>query len=228
LDGLRYEVDSYDLAWQDYHSCGGFPRAVAEHTRNGAISIDYIRDLAAWLRCDVNLDGPPETLGWTRPVTAGRLNRLVSGFGALWCPHHDDSGRPVAGSQPKLYLVDPVLAWMPSRLRAGVRPPQMAALTEQALGVALARRIDHLDEGRWVAGDTIGYTRTGSGNEVDLVPVTLPSSGTTLESVPIEGKWIDDRWRSEAKAIENKFHRGSSPPRACSTSTTPAGPFPPR
>ena len=74
-----------------------------------------------------------EALGWTRAVTAGRLNRLVSGFGALWCRHHDDSGRLVAGSQPKLYLVDPVLGWMPSRLRAGLRPPQMAALTEQAL-----------------------------------------------------------------------------------------------
>ena len=232
LDGLRYEVDSYDLAWQDYLGCGGFPRAVAEHSRHGAISIDYIRDLAAWLRGDVNLEGPPESLplfleqlagratsplnvahtaealGWTRPVTAGRLNRLVSGFGALWCRHHDGSGRPVAGSQPKLYLVDPVLAWMPSRLRAALRPPQMTALTEQTLGVALARRIDLLDEGRWVAGDTIGYTRTGSGNEIDLVPVTVPSGGTTLESVPIEGKWVDDGWRSEAKVIENKFHRG--------------------
>jgi len=133
LDGLRYKADSYDLAWQDYLSCGGFPRAVAEHTRHGAISIDYVRDLAAWLSGDMNLDGPPqslplllqqlagratsplnvahtaETLGWTRAVTAGRLNRLVSGFAALWSPHHDDNGRPVAGSQPKLYLVDPVL-----------------------------------------------------------------------------------------------------------------------
>ena len=232
LDGLRFDLDSYDLAWQDYLSCGGFPRAVAEHARNGAISIDYIRDLAAWLRGDVNLEGPPESLpllleqlavratsplnvadtgaalGWTRAVTVGRLNRLAWGFGALWCRHHNDRGRPVAGSQPKLYLVDPVLAWMPSRLRAGLRPPAMTALTEQALGVALARRIDLLDEGRWVAGDTIGYTRTGSGNEIDLVPVAVPSGTATLETVPIEGKWVDDGWRGEAKVIENKFRRG--------------------
>ncbi|MDA8149231.1 MAG: hypothetical protein M0Z93_10730, partial [Actinomycetota bacterium] len=78
----------------------------------------------------------------------------------------------------------------------------------QALGVALARRIDLLDEGRWVAGDTIGYTRTGSGNEIDLVPVAIPSGTATLESVPLEGKWVDDGWRSEAKVIENKFRRG--------------------
>jgi len=57
---------------------------------------------------------------------------------------------------------------MPSGLRPGLRPPQMTALTEQALGVALARRIDLLDEGRRVASDTIGYTPTGSGNEIDL------------------------------------------------------------
>src|SRR5690606_12596324 len=35
LEALAFDVDAYDLAWQDYLTCGGFPRAVAEHARTG-------------------------------------------------------------------------------------------------------------------------------------------------------------------------------------------------
>ena len=232
LEQLRFDIDAYDLAWQDFLTCGGFPRAVAEHVSAGAVSDDYIRDLGAWLRGDTRLDGPPEslamlldqlaaratsplnvastaeTLGWTRSVTDGRLNRLVSGFAALWCRQHNDLGRNVAGAQSKLYLVDPILAWLPSRLRAGLGTPDMTSLTEQTIAVALARTIDGLDEGRWIAGDTVGYARTSSGNEVDLSPVHIPSISGIRLSVPIESKWVDAGWRGEAKVIENKYRSG--------------------
>ncbi len=232
LEEVRFDVDGYDLAWQDYLTCGGFPRAVAEYTANGEVSIGYLRDLAAWLRRDVDADAPPESLplllarlaerassplnarataaelGYTRTAATLRFNRLVSTFAALWCPQRGDDGGIVAGAQSKLYLTDPVLAWLPSRLRAGLPTPDMTVLTETALGVALARAIDRLDEGRWVAGDTIGYARTGSGNEVDLAPVPVPSDAGTRRSVAIEAKWVDDGWRSEAKVVENKYKAG--------------------
>ncbi|MGH9023553.1 MAG: AAA family ATPase [Acidimicrobiia bacterium] len=232
LEEIRFDIDGYDLAWQDYLTCGGFPRAVAEHTTNGEVSIAYIRDLAAWLRRDLDPDAPPESLplllarlsarassplnvratateiGSNRTAATGRFNRLVSSFAALWCPQRDDDGAIVAGAQAKLYLTDPLLAWLPSRLRAGLPPPDMMALTETALAVALARAIDHLDEGRWVAGDTIGYARTGSGNEVDLAPVSVPSQAGPRRSVAIEAKWVDGSWRSEAKVVENKYNAG--------------------
>ena len=41
LDSVAFDLDGYDLAWQDYLTCGGFPRAVAEHTRSGAVSTAY-------------------------------------------------------------------------------------------------------------------------------------------------------------------------------------------
>lgn len=232
LETVRFDVDSYDLAWQDYLTCGGFPRAVAEHTTAGNVSIGYIRDLAAWLRRDVDPDAPPESLplllaglaarassplnvratsvalGLTRTAATVRFNRLVSTFGALWCPQRGDTGNAIGGAQAKLYLTDPLLAWMPSRLRAGLPVPDMTVLTEMALGVALARTIDTLDEGRWVAGDTVGYARTGSGNEVDFAPVAVPSGAGVRWAVPIEAKWIDDGWRSETKVVENKFNAG--------------------
>ena len=84
----------------------------------------------------------------------------------------------------------------------------MTTLTEQALGVALARSIDGLNEGRLAAGDSIGYAKTGSGNEVDFAPVPVPAAAGDRPTVPIEAKWVDARWRSEAKTIENKYGHG--------------------
>ena len=136
-----------------------------------------------------------------------RLRRLVSALGALWCSRRDDD-RPVPGSQAKLYLTDPVLAWLPSRLRAGLPLPDMTRLTEMALGVTLARAIDDLEEGRWLSGDTIAYSRTLTGNEVDLAPVSLPTWSGASPSVPLECKWVDRGWRSEAKTVAGKYGRG--------------------
>ncbi len=84
----------------------------------------------------------------------------------------------------------------------------MTTMTEAALGVSLAHAIDSLHEGRWVAGDTVGYPRTASLGEVDLAPVPVPSSAGTRETVALEAKWVDSGWRSAAKTIENKYNAG--------------------
>jgi hypothetical protein len=57
----------------------------------------------------------------------------------------------------------------------------------QTLGVALARAVEDAAEGRWLEGDTVGFSRTESGNEVDLSPLPLPDGAQM--SVPIESKW---------------------------------------
>jgi len=84
----------------------------------------------------------------------------------------------------------------------------MTKLTEASIGVSLARAIDNLDEGRWLHGDTIGYTRTGGDKEVDLAPVLVPSESDTASTVPIESKWVDRGWKSEARTITGKYGRG--------------------
>jgi uncharacterized protein len=233
LEAVRFDIDSYDLAWQDFLSCGGFPRAVAEHARTGAVSLPYLRDLEAWIRSDVDPDASPDSapillaglaeraaspLNTTKTALAlgyanrqnfdRRLARLVATFAAVACPRRRDDGRVVTGSQAKCYLTDPLLALLPSRLRAGLAAPDSTRLTEMALGVALARSIDRLDEGRWVTGDTIGYRRTASGNEIDLAPVQVPTASTPAATVPIEAKWIDHGWRAEAKVVEGRYGRG--------------------
>jgi len=246
LAGVAFDVDTYDLAWQDYLTCGGFPRAVAEHTRTGAVSEPYLRDLAAWLRRDVDPDAPAESvpailaelaarsssplsvtntasaLGFaSRTAFDARLRRLVSAFAALWCERRDDDDRRVAGAQSKLYLTDPVLAWLPARLRAGLPDPDMTRLTESVLAVAMARTVDGLEEGRWTSQDTIAYARTLSGNEIDLAPVRLPTPAGVATSVPVEAKWVDQGWRSEAKTIDGKYGRGILATKSVLDTTSP-------
>lgn len=232
LAPLLYLADDIDLAWQDYLTSGGFPRAVAEWRATGAVSNGYAQDLASWLRRDVGGDEQPESLptilsvieqrsssplnvrhsaesaGQTREVFDRRLARLIGSFAALWCPQRDDEGRAVPGSQAKLYLTDPVLAWLPHQLRTGMPAPDMTRLSEACVGIALARAIDAREPLRWIASDTIGFTRTRTGKEIDFSPIPVPTPAGPMWTTPIESKWVDDGWRAEARAIENKYHAG--------------------
>ena len=127
---------------QEYLTCGGFPRAVAEQVRDGQVSTAYLKDLQAWLLTDVDADAPPEsisrllseleqrgssplnvtaaaeTLGYpNRPTLDRRVDRLVATFAALRCPQRSDDGNIIIGSRPKVYLADPLLGWLPHLLR---------------------------------------------------------------------------------------------------------------
>ena len=233
LEALRFAVDDFDLAWQAYLSSGGFPRAIHAMESNGFHDRGFLEDLHSWLRRDVDPDGPPESImalleGLSRrssspldragssvaleypskAVFERRLGRLVASYAAVWCPQRNSLGRSVPGTQPKLYLADPILAWIPFLLRAGTDAPDFTRLAEQAIGVGLARVIDDLEPGRWIAGETIGYGRTSTGNEVDLTPVNVASSAGSRPTCPIESKWVDGGWRREALTIEGKYARG--------------------
>jgi len=69
---------------------------------------------------------PPLLLGLlvypSRDIFVRRLNRLVSSHAAIWCPRREGE-QVVAGAQAKLYLTDPLLATLPSRLRTGLPGP---------------------------------------------------------------------------------------------------------
>ena len=214
-------------------AAGGFPRAVEEYQRTGAVGRPYQRDLLAWMRADVDPDAPLESVPqllatlmerMTSPLdqqktaaVAGygsreafglRLQRLVNSHALLRCRHRHDDGRAVPRAQAKAYLTDPLLAWLPSALSPGLPRPTMPGLSEMALAVTLARAIDGLEEGRWVADDTIGYTRTSSGNEIDFSPVRVPTEDGSGLSTPIESKWVDDGWHREALVLEGRYGRG--------------------
>ena len=105
-------------------------------------------------------------------------------------------------------MADPLLAWLPSALSPGLARPTMPGLSEMALGVFLARAIDGQEEGRWVADDTIGYSRTSSGNEIDFSPVRVSTEEGSGLTIPIASKWLDDGWRREALVLEGRYGRG--------------------
>ncbi|MBW6455868.1 MAG: AAA family ATPase [Trueperaceae bacterium] len=222
-----------DLAWQDYLTCGGFPRAVAEHHRDGQVSESFLADLSSWLHRDVDAEGPPDsvplllaelhrrsaaplnrrataaTLGYPNPSAfERRLDRLTAAFATLWCPQVDERGRRVAGAQSKVYLADPVLAWLSPARRSGIPDPDMTVLSEAAVAVALARSVDRSDPGRWSTQDAIGYLKTTAGGEIDLAPVPFRTASGTARTTPIESKWVSARWRREARAIEARFAAG--------------------
>ena len=230
---LELFTGDLDLAWQAYLTSGGFPRAVAEHARSGAVSDAFLNDLAAWLHRDVDRDAPMDSIPRllaelharsTSPLNRAaisshlgyssrqsfdlRLNRLVRNFAAVWCHQINDDGTRVSGAQSKLYLTDPLLSWLGHFLRAGMPTPDMTALTEAALAVHLAATIDDHQPGRWVSGDTIGYVRTRAGNEIDFGPVPIPTSNGTARTTPLEAKWVTRGWRSEALGAENRYGAG--------------------
>jgi hypothetical protein len=65
-----------------------------------------------------------------------------------------------------------------------------------------------VDEGRWLHGDTIGYTRTTNDREIDLAPVSVPVAKGTVATVPMESKWVDRGWKSETKTTTGKLGAG--------------------
>jgi hypothetical protein len=232
-ESLEFFLDDLDLAWQGYLTSGGFPRAVAEHDQRGQVSDAFSADLAAWLHRDIDPtageDSVPrlvseldvrsasplnrralaEALGYASRQTCDlRLTRLVRTYAALWCHQIDEDGRQVPGAQSKLYLCDPVLAWLGSQLRAGLPRPDLSRLSEACVATAVARAVDRLEPGRWQSDDSIGYLRTGGGKEIDLGPVAVPTASGPMRTTPIESKWVSRRWRGEARTIEGKFHDG--------------------
>lgn len=51
----------------------------------------------------------------------------------------------------------------------------------------MATAIDSLPPGRWMAGDTISYMRTGSGQEVDFTPGSRPQPRWAAIDHPYQG-----------------------------------------
>ncbi len=206
-----------------------------------------MRDIASWLHIDVDREAPvdsvpllmaelharstsplnrantAESLGYqTRNAFDLRLNRLVRSYGALWAHQVNDAGQRIAGAQSKLYLADPLLAWIGTILRAGAPEPDMTALTEEAIAVAVAAAIDNRQPGRWMAGDTIGYVRTASGGEIDFAPIAVPGPNGSEWTTPTEVKWVSDGWRAEARTIEGRYHRGILATKSITRLDTPA------
>jgi uncharacterized protein len=169
------------------------PRAVAEHHSDGVVSEAYLRDIHAWLHADVDPDGPQQS-----------TLRMIDELSA-----RSSSPLKVSNLAETLGLSRPAMTLRLNRLVAsfaGLWCPQRG---ENGHAIAGSQsKLDRIEEGRWVEGETIGFACTGSGNEIDLGALPITATADIGRTTPIESKWVDQGWRAEARTIEGKYNRG--------------------
>jgi hypothetical protein len=166
------------------------PRAVAEHHSDGVVSEAYLRDIHAWLHADVDPDGPQQST----------LRMIVRALTAEQQPtQRQQPGRDTRAVPTGDDTVPEPLA---SRDCGAQRGENGHAITGSQ------SKLDRIEEGRWVEGETIGFACTGSGNEIDLGALPITATADIGGTTPIESKWVDQGWRAEARTIEGKYNRG--------------------
>jgi predicted AAA+ superfamily ATPase len=213
-------------AWELYLDIGGFPRAVGEYVDTGGVSDGFLQGLwdvvlgdairasamseaevtALLDRLVVNLCSPINASSIARDIglkdhqsVLNRIEDLVRAFLAWRC-HRIHEDRPNTAAQRKLYFLDPLLAQLVHRRDARFPAPDTAKLTQQQIGLALARAVSPSTPATIVQADRVMYERTGTGAEIDFV-------GPDLE-IPYECKYSDGAWRREALTMKARYGRG--------------------
>lgn len=218
--------DALADAWEVFLDVGGFPRAVGEMVGSGAVSDGFLQglwdvvlgdairatamseaDVAALLdRLVLNLCSPINASRISRDVglpghqaVMNRIEDLIRAFLAWRC-HRIRDGRPNTAAQRKLYFVDPLIAQLAHRRNPSFPAPDTAKLTQQQIGLALAKAMSLHAPAAFVQTDRVMYERTDTGAEIDFV-------GPDLE-IPFECKYTDGSWRKEALTMKARHGRG--------------------
>jgi predicted AAA+ superfamily ATPase len=213
-------------AWELFLDVGGFPRAVGELLRDGAVSDGFIQglwdvvlgeairatpmsevDVTALLdRLTLNLCSAINASSIARDVglhghqvAQSRIEDLIRAFLAWHC-YRIRNDRPNTAAQRKLYFVDPLIAQLAHRRNPRLRAPDSAKLTQQQVGLALTRAVSLHAPAAFVQTDRVMYERTATGAEIDFV-------GPDLE-IPFECKYTDGSWRKEALTMKARHGRG--------------------
>jgi uncharacterized protein len=223
---LSFWVNDLVDAWELYLRCGGFPRAIGDLLRTGDVTDGFVQDLWDVIRGDairVTSLGDADLLnllariadGISSPLNASaigrdvglgshhsvndRINDLAFAFQTWRCHQTDPQGRPSTGAQRKVYFVDPLIALLPGLRNDAYRSPDVTKLSEQQIGLALARAAAGGRADLFVAGDAPMYERTKTGKEVDFVGA---------RQVPIESKYVELNWKSDARTVAAAHGRG--------------------
>jgi predicted AAA+ superfamily ATPase len=225
LDELQFWIEPLVDAWENYLHVGGYPRAVADFVDHGDVSDGFLRDLWDVVRGDAIrgaglADGTILALlerlgeGLANPLNASdvardvgladnhavntRIDDLTANFLAWRVPRSND-GTPSSTAQRKVYFTDPLLA----RLAAAVSPqrsaPDPSKLSEQQVGLTLARAIDDRSPGTFVLESRLMYQRTATKKEIDFV-------GPDLDGC-VEAKYVDTSWKREAQTARANYER---------------------
>jgi predicted AAA+ superfamily ATPase len=223
---LSFWINDLVDAWELYLRCGGFPRAVGDFMGTGDVTSGFVQDLWDVIRGDAiraTSLGDADLLnllariseGMSSPLNASmvgrdvglgnhhsvndRINDLAFAFQTWRCHQADRHGRPRTGAQRKVYFVDPLIARLPSLSHSAYRPPDVTKLSEQQIGLALARAAADGRADRFIAGEAVMYERTKTGREIDFVGACR---------VPFESKYVERNWKSEARTVAAAHGRG--------------------
>ena len=157
-----------------YLTCGGFPRAVAEHTRAGAVSTAYLNDLRSWLRAS-----------W---ATALAMQKLEEHLGVASPPGSLALGQVVF--EPEALRVSQVIG----HLGAAANGPVLTATSDRH---AVTISLDVSAQSQVKAGDTVsvtlpdGATTPGVVSEVGTVATTTQGQNGSSTTIPVQVKLTD-------------------------------------
>jgi len=215
-----------DDAWQLYLTVGGFPRAVGEFVRDGAVGAGFLDGLwdviagdairgsdvteahvaALLARLTANLGSPVNASAIATDIglrdherVNERIDDLATAFLAWRC-YRERSGRPNPAAQRKVYFVDPLIAQLAHLRTAATPAPDLSVLNEQQIGLQLCRATSLDRPSAFIESDAVMYERTNTGAEIDFV-------GPALE-IPFECKYEDTPWRRATLTMRARHRRG--------------------
>jgi uncharacterized protein len=201
-------------AWGEYLGVGGYPQAVAAELRDpfdrggdaalqealwdvihgdafdGAglthtQTLAILRSLAGSLSSLLSVHALATESALHHSTGESRLDALRRAFIAF--PVHREQGlAPKPRAQSKWYFTDPRLARLASEFGAGAAP-DLSALSEQQVAVALLRALDDDAPGAAMRHDRLLYYRSATGAEIDFVSPSFAKSC-------VESKYVDRAW----------------------------------
>ena len=213
-----------------YLHVGGFPPAVTAEAATGSVNDAVLRDL--WLpiegelgrqgrdplRAYRTLAHAVRTLGqrthWTALGEALDTNYhtaeeyatlMARAFGLLILYKYElNRGGPQLRAEKKLYVVDPLLAYIPRRVRQVGLRPDAPALAENAVAMALFRTDEQPLIEQFILPQGLFYWRSQSGGEVDF----LVGHGAIADRIPVEVKYQTTITGRDLAAVRRSFARG--------------------
>lgn len=208
-------------AWESYLHYGGYPQSVAAASVGEEVPdelLDTLLDVvfrdafggsglseldthallarvAKGIGSPANVSAIAADCDLAAETAKRRIDDLTNNY-LLWPCHQVDPGlRPRRRSQSKLYFTDPLLARLAHARNSAWDMPDLTAVAEQQLGLALVRGLEAADPGRLHDHDRVSFHRTETGSEIDFVGAGL--GGAALEAKYTEG----GRWAGDARTV---------------------------
>jgi predicted AAA+ superfamily ATPase len=146
-----------------------------------------------------------ETLDTDRRTAEAYAHAMALMFSIVILHKYElDRGGANLRAQKKLYFVDPLLAYIPHRIRRVGLEPELPALVENAVIMALFRSEERPLAEEFALPQALFYWRSKSGGEVDA----LGGSGPIAGRVPVEVKYRRTISARELAALTRSFERG--------------------